>query len=327
MKDSKIQWTDHTFNPWRGCTKVSDGCKHCYAEQQSLRNTKTLGVWGANGTRVVASDSMWREPLRWDKEAKAAGVRAKVFCASIADVFEGFDTMPESAHDAVMQARKRLGKLILDTPNLDWLLVTKRPENILSSARDMWARFNDEAQLPTNVWVGVSVENQLAADTRIPLLLKVPAKVRFLSMEPLLEAVDLEQAFSVYDKNGEPSGPRVNADGSSAISWVIVGGESGPNARVCDIEWIRRIVGECKESGVPVFVKQLGSRPIDSRVLESVCASGRVHYRRPPGHPDFEQISPWYTVRPAELRGMGVTDPKGGDMDQWPAELRVRETP
>ena len=349
MKDSKIQWTDHTFNPWRGCTKVSDGCKHCYAEQQSLRNTKTLGVWGANGTRVVASDSMWREPLRWDKEARASGVRAKVFCASIADVFEGFDTMPESAHDAVMQARKRLGKLILDTPNLDWLLVTKRPESILSTARDMWVRFNDEATLPTNVWVGVSVENQLAADTRIPLLLKVPARVRFLSMEPLLEAVDIDPPTCPYClcQNTRifhnEDGPYCLECGSEAcfgwwldpcasekqqgINWVIVGGESGPNARVCDVEWIQRIVGQCKESGVPVFVKQLGSRPIDSRVLESVCASGRVHYRRPPGHPDFEQISPWYTVRPAELRGMGVTDPKGGDMDQWPAELRVRETP
>jgi len=315
MKDSKIQWTDHTFNPWRGCTKVSDGCKHCYAEQQSLRNTKTLGVWGANGTRVVASDSMWREPLRWDKEAKAAGVRAKVFCASLADVFEGFDTMPESAHDAVMQARKRLGKLILDTPNLDWLLVTKRPENILSVASDMWLTVHYGGPLPENVWVGASVESQDAANTRIPYLLHAPARVRFLSMEPLLEDVDLDPpkcrvcgCVGIEIRRMNLSAfcaeccsevcfagwlnPRAT-ETDPGINWVIVGGESGPNARSCDIEWIKRIVGQCKESGVPVFVKQLGSLPFDSRSCEPVY----------------------------------VTDPKGGDMDQWPAEFRVRETP
>ena len=92
-ENSKIQWTHHTFNPWRGCTKVSEGCKHCYAETMSKRNLKVLGQWGPNGTRVVASESMWREPMKWDAAAKAAGERHRVFCASLADVFEGRDTM------------------------------------------------------------------------------------------------------------------------------------------------------------------------------------------------------------------------------------------
>lgn len=107
-ENSKIQWTHHTFNPWRGCTKVSEGCKHCYAETMSKRNLKVLGQWGPNGTRVVASESMWREPMKWDAAAKAAGERHRVFCASLADVFEGRDTMPESSWEAVEAARVRL---------------------------------------------------------------------------------------------------------------------------------------------------------------------------------------------------------------------------
>src|SRR5262245_49606753 len=120
MENSKIQWTDHTFNVWRGCEKVSPGCAHCYAETMSRRNPAVLGEWGKHGTRVIASEAMWREPLKWDRQARAAGVRKRVFCASLADVFED---RPE-----LVAPRERLFRLIEDTPNLDWQLLTKRPE-------------------------------------------------------------------------------------------------------------------------------------------------------------------------------------------------------
>jgi protein gp37 len=137
------------------------------------------------------------------------------------------------------------------------------------------------------VWLGVSVENQPAADERIPLLLETPAAVRFLSCEPLLGPVDLETALSVYDRHGEPSGPRCNPDGSPAIGWVIVGGESGQQARPCDRAWIEALVGQCREAGVPCFVKQLGAV--------------------------------WARENSGDL--------KGGDWTRWPKELRVREFP
>src|SRR5262245_38941981 len=161
-KETNIQWCDHTFNPWRGCTKVSPGCQHCYAETLAARNPKVLGVWGPHGTRVIASESMWREPLKWNKKAEIAGVRRRVFCASLADVFED---RPE-----LVEPRYRLWRLIVNTPYLDWLLLTKRPEN----AGRMLA---DGGSLPgilgfPSIWLGVSVEDQQRADERIPVLLR-----------------------------------------------------------------------------------------------------------------------------------------------------------
>lgn len=155
--NSNIEWTDHTFNPVRGCTKVSAGCAHCYAETMSKRNPKVLGIWGDNGTRVVASETMWREPRKWNVEAFRNHTRRRVFCASLSDVCED---RPEW-----VSPRLRLKELIEDTPYLDWQLLTKRPENYL---RLFW-----KSNWPRNVWAGTSVENQEAADKRIPHLLRV----------------------------------------------------------------------------------------------------------------------------------------------------------
>lgn len=251
-ENTKIQWTDHTFNPWRGCTKVSPGCDHCYAETMSKRNQSVLGVWGKYGTRVIASDAMWKEPLRWNREAEALGVRKKVFCASLADVFESRDTMPENSWSAVAQARLRLFQLIDSTKNLDWLLLTKRPENIASILREEISLgtygedWNFADHMP-NVWLGTTVENQKSADIRIPELLKVPAAVRFLSIEPMLGPVDFMNA----DGDGWRGGM------TGAIHWVIVGCESGKNGRRMERKWTENIVEQCKAAGVPVFVKQL----------------------------------------------------------------------
>lgn len=305
-EDSKIEWTHSTFNPWRGCTKVSAGCANCYAETLSARNPGTLGVWGPKGTRVVASEAMWREPVKWDRKAKAAGVRHRVFCASLADVFEdwsgpmvdsggnklwatGSDALPwmpgtgdkpprrEIDPLTMRDVRARLFRLIDATPNLDWLILTKRPQNIVRMMEDHMFGVHDDGRLaiPQNVWVGTSVENQQAADERIPHLLRVPAAVRFLSCEPLLGSVDLTRIW-MGDKSGfwNPFTGKLtcritlNAGGEAwgeteepitgTINWVIVGGESGPGARPMHLDWARSLRDQCKEAGVAFHFKQVG---------------------------------------------------------------------
>ncbi len=247
-ENSKIEWTDHTFNPWRGCTKISEGCKNCYAETLSKRNPATLGIWGDNGTRVVASESYWKQPLKWNRQAEcdcnssrlgghitcafceSGGVRPRVFCASLADVFED---RPE-----LTEPRRRLFDLINETPNLDWLLLTKRPENIEPLFNEVVHHFGwDEDLSVMNTWIGTTVENRKAKE-RIEILRQIPAAVRFLSCEPLLE--DLGEV----DLTG--------------IHWVICGGESGPGARPVDIRWFRSLRDQCVAAGIPFHFKQWG---------------------------------------------------------------------
>lgn len=254
-ENSKIEWTHHTFNPWRGCTKVSDGCKNCYAESMSKRNPATLGVWGDNGTRVVAAENYWKQPLKWNRDAAKAGERRRVFCASLADVFED--------HPAIMAGwRARLGDLIFRTPHLDWLLLTKRPQNVYRMLPDFWINFSEPYTMPDNVWLGVSVENQEQADKRIPELLKVPAAVRFLSCEPLLGAVDLRQVKRIGVGNVDvltgTDCATGEIDGMEKVDWVIAGGESGPGARPCHPDWIRSLRDQCQAAGMAFFFKQWG---------------------------------------------------------------------
>lgn len=249
-ENSNIEWTDHTFNPWRGCTKVSPACENCYAETMSKRNPGVLGVWGKYGTRVIASETMWQQPLTWNRKAEAEGVRRKVFCASLADVFEGNDTLPDNTYHAIRAARIRLFQLIDATPNLDWLLLTKRPhlvqpilDDISHGNGDAWSLKN----MP-NVWLGTTVENQEWADKRIPELIKVPAAVRFLSVEPMLGPVDIDVAQHLDNLNR----------GREIIDWVICGGESGSKARPMQPDWARSLRDQCNVAGVPFFFKQWG---------------------------------------------------------------------
>lgn len=264
MNNSKIEWTDHTFNPWWGCTKVSEGCKNCYAE--TLDNRWKGGHWGPRSTRRQMSESYWQQPLKWNKSALTARKPAKVFCASMADVFEGHpDTKPHL---------ERLFMLIRDTPFLIWQLLTKRPENIMKLAPDSWRH-----RWPNNVWIGTSVENQEEADKRIPHLLRVPADIRFLSCEPLLGPVDLEEYIQLtgnnqsgtglsdqrgwgYDEwSGGFAGPGTKDscyDPKPGIHWVIVGGESGHGARPMEEEWVRSLRNQCDAAKVPFFFKQWG---------------------------------------------------------------------
>ncbi len=257
---SKIEWTHATFNPWRGCSKVSPGCAKCYAETMSLRNPAVLGKWGDNGTRIIASESYWRQPLKWDREAAAAGERRRVFCASLADVFE--------ERRELIEPRQRLFELIGQTPNLDWLLLTKRPQ-VAVDHWPLWAGFalggairkhlpidgllRNNLVIP-NVWLGVSVEDQQRADERIPLLLQTPAAVRFLSVEPLLGPIE----FS--DVNG--------------IHWIIVGGESGAGARPMHPWWAQSIRDQCQAAGIAFFFKQWGEYAPLGKASGLVSASG-----------------------------------------------------
>lgn len=273
-ENSKIEWTHHTFNPWRGCTKVSAGCANCYAETLSHRNPKTLGVWGDNGTRVVAAESYWKQPIKWNQAAKEAGERHRVFCASLADVFED---QPE-----LDGPRGRLVQLIGKTPQLDWLLLTKRPENVKpllsrlrangdSDSPTAWEFLFGDGAIYRNVWLGVSVEDQASADERIPLLLQTPAAVRFLSIEPLLGPVDLRpkapEAYSIlgkfygtgtFDPSGMSPAPDRVLNCFPKIDWVIVGGESGHHARPLHPDWARSIRDQCQAADVPFFFKQWG---------------------------------------------------------------------
>lgn len=258
--NSEISWTDHTFNPWIGCTHVSPGCVHCYAETMMDQRYGKV-EWGKGKARMRTSVANWRKPIAWNKQAAAAGTRYRVFCSSLADVFD-----PE-----VDQAwRDDLWKLIDQTPSLDWLLLTKRPEQIARMMPVRWGCdakqgiFDDTTLMPANVWIGTSVEDQRRADERIPHLLKVPAKVRFLSCEPLLGPLDLT-GKTIQDIWIDPEyasldselGRVVEEDGWP-IHWVIVGGESGHGARPMHPDWARGLRDQCQAAGVAYHFKQWG---------------------------------------------------------------------
>lgn len=228
-KDTKIEWTHHTFNPWWGCVRVSAACDHCYAETWAKRLGKD--VWGPKSDRLFFSDAHWKEPLKWNAEAKSSGVRHRVFCASMADVFENRkDLIPH---------RQRLFDLISVTPHLDWLLLTKRIHLVRKQLPKGFV-------FPKNVWLGATVENQAAAGKRIKHLLQfdTPA-VRFLSCEPLLGPLDIREHLHPGSSN-------------TKIDWVIAGGESGPGSRPMAPHWANDLRDQCVEAGVPFHFKQWG---------------------------------------------------------------------
>lgn len=262
---TEISWCDATFNPWIGCERVSPACQHCYAE--ALDKRWGGGHWGKHAVRRITSDANWRQPLRWNRKAAEDGVRRRVFCASMADVFE--------ARPELDEPRYRLWDLIEQTPHLDWLLLTKRPENVLDMVPLDWS---PGWAWPRNAWVGVTVEDQRRAEERIPHLLTIPAPVRFLSCEPLLSRVDIARWLVDVDKCptcegtasipvpgggkacddcfDDPSGQ--GARTRQRIHWVIAGGESGHGARPMDPGWVRSLRDQCVEDRVPFHFKQHG---------------------------------------------------------------------
>lgn len=247
-----IEWADHTFNPWIGCTRVSPACDHCYAEAQASRYWKDEALWAGNRKRTSVNN--WKQPLKWNREAAAFraqhGRAPMVFCASLADVFD--NQVPD-------EWRADLWELIIQTPNLVWLLLTKRPQNILKMVPPGW--LEERRGLLDHVWFGTTVENQAEADRRIPHLLSVPAAKRFLSCEPLLGPVDLRgvspNGVQVIDAlTGWSRTP--DADLFARIDWVIAGGESGREARPSHPAWFRSLRYQCEMAGVPFLFKQWG---------------------------------------------------------------------
>lgn len=229
-----IEWTDHTFNIAWGCFKVSPGCANCYAE--TLAKRFGFDVWGPPKTtsRRTFGRKHWLEPLRWNRAAEKEGRRHRVFCSSMADVFED--------HPTIDAEREKLWPLIRATPWLDWLILTKRPERIFDHLPEDWGRGYD------NVWLGTSIESQ-AYDTRLWDLLAVPAAVHFLSIEPLLGPLEIG-LDAVTVKPQTMIGYKVWPD------WVIVGGESGDGYREMPMGAFEAVVGEAKRGGARVFVKQ-----------------------------------------------------------------------
>lgn len=272
-KNSAISWTDHTYNPWWGCQRVSPACEHCYAEAFAKRTGNK--VWGAQSPRRFFGEKHWSEPVKWNRQAEVEGKLRRVFCASMADVFED--------REDLLRERARLWELVEATPYLTWLLLTKRPENIGRMIPEAWKR-----HYRPNVWYGTTAEDQKWADKRIPALLRVLAAVHFVSVEPLLGALSLRK----YLPGRCGCGARGNADCSCfilpGVDWVIVGGESGPGARMMELEWVRRLKKQCSDTGAAFWFKQKGA------ILS---------------------------------RKMGCKHPAGAKLSEWPDELKIQELP
>lgn len=276
---SAIEWTDATFNPWIGCTKISPACDHCYAEAL-MDNRHRRVQWGGERSRTSASN--WQQPRRWQKQAAVFfaehGRRRRVFCSSLADVFD---------NQVPTEWRADLWALIRETPDLDWLLLTKRPQNIGRMLPDFWD------QVKGHVWLGTTVEDQQRANQNIPHLLEHDAAARFVSCEPLLEPIDLTTCALSFFKH-EAIGAdvlttrrphdvaatvagavdalrglakaRVEYDEpfcmtgarTYPLDWVIAGGESGPHARPTHPDWFRSLRDQCAAADVPFLFKQWG---------------------------------------------------------------------
>jgi protein gp37 len=224
-ENSKIEWCDHTFNPWVGCSKVSPACDHCYAERWANRVGRSE-LW--TGTRARTSAANWRMPLRWNAQARAAWMakgtrRPRVFCASLADVFD---------NQVPIEWQLDLWRLIDATPYLFWLLLTKR----IGNARTMLP-YVENAQLQRSVWLGATVVTQEEMDRDLPKLLNTPVAVRFLSVEPMLEPIRIPSECA-------------------GLKWVICGGESGRGARPLEISWVSQLRRDCERWGIRFFMKQ-----------------------------------------------------------------------
>lgn len=347
MSDTtKIQWADATFNPWIGCMKVSAGCAHCYSENTTrARVLRAQGheTWGKGAKRARTSVAYWQGPLLWNMTPSICNCCGEEMNSEQASKHRHGTIIPSFRRRRVFPSLcdwlddelpiewlADFLKLINDTPNLDWLLLTKRPENFHARVQAALWKIEgldddddgDSEDLPRtaagsmvnewlggkgpdNVWIGTSCENQAMADRRVPQILKIPASIRFLSLEPLLEGINLAQANWLN---------RVEC--GYKIDWMIVGGESGPAARRCHIEWIDDVRHQCATASVPCFVKQMGGNAVCSNVnlYDFDCL-------------DEKLLVPTCCIEGAAACGLSFRDRKGGDPDEWPEELRVREFP
>lgn len=286
---SAIEWTDETWNPVVGCTKVSQGCKFCYAKtlhdrrhRAALAGKTTAPQYQHPFETVQLMPARLNQPLTWRRPRR-------VFVNSVSDLFH--EAVPDDFLDKIFLVMSLASKH-------QFQILTKRSERMrqyMSQTRHL-----NQMQWPLpNVWLGVSVENEEAASQRIGDLMLTPAAVRFLSCEPLLGPVDLRYI------------------GRTKVDWVIVGGESGPRARNCNIGFVRDVVRQCQAARVAVFVKQLGAHPVcDNMENHDLWPCATVPY--------LESYSPQYQ---GEIAPLSLHDAKGGDIEEWPVDLRIREFP
>lgn len=347
---SNIEWTDSTWTPVKGCTRVSKGCDHCYAVGMThrldamskapgvpdrTRKAKYAGLTVLNNKgdrhfngKVVCDEDALLQPLRWPTPRK-------VFVSSMSDIFH---------KDVPFEFLDRIFAVMALCPHLTFQVLTKRAarmeeyfasrmnerewtDNIVHeverlgkfnrSAFDAAIRFESDGPLK-NVWLGTSVEDQEAADERIPHLLKCPAAVKFLSCEPLLGPIDLHDAFYRARNGPTDTYKRRFSFPELAVSWVIVGGESGPGARPCDVAWVRSIVAQCKAAGVACFVKQLGAHPWADDAIAAPLIRQWVRDKLEKRYVTGNGLGSFHLT---------LRDKKGGDMAEWPEDLRVREFP
>lgn len=276
-----IAWCSHTFNPWWGCYKVSPGCENCYAEK--LAGRFGYGNMWFESKRRFFGDKYWNKPIAWDNKAFNSGTRKSVFCGSMCDIFDD----PTGDYETAIWLngeRERLWKLILDTPNLDWLLLTKRPENIQGLMYHKW--LNPE-NIPNNIRIGITCENKAMADKRMKTFLDSWQGKNFVSIEPMLSRIKLKQDWIDYldgwctetevDQHGDPCPAQAPMN---KINWVICGCESGPNARPCDIDWVRDLRDQCVVAGTPFFLKQLN---IGRKLIREPFLDGRQWLQFPEG--------------------------------------------
>jgi len=234
--NTRIEWTDFSWSPWIGCTKISEGCEHCYAAHGIV--ARNVGVeWGPGKPRCRTSQAYWRDPLRWNKQAEMNGVRYRVF-PSQCDVFD---------LEVPTEWLGHFWQLIADTPHLYWLLLTKRIDQAAAWFNSTIPRDSE------NYAIGVTAENQKRWDERVPTLLQIPVARRFVSVEPMLGPIDMLQRYPTREELA--CGVHL-----AQLHQVIFGGESGPHARPCNVDWIRDGVVQCRAAGVPVFVKQDSGR-------------------------------------------------------------------
>jgi protein gp37 len=300
---TKIEWTDASWNPVTGCSKVSSGCMNCYVERMAKRLAGRAGYPAENPFAVTLHPDRLNEPLRWRKPRR-------VFVCSMGDLFH---------KDVPFEFVRRVWATMLSAPQHTYQVLTKRPERMAE-----FFQWNDESGQPwrvepnrSHIWLGTSVENQATADERIPHLLRCPAAVRFVSYEPALGPVSFRwlRAWEGSQRGSclNPVGGTNEYDGLRKLDWIIAGGESGPHARPCFIEWIRTVVEQCRAAGVPVFVKQLGRWPSSNQ-------------------PECESWEPlWEDKTCTRLSGRyapyGGLSHKGGNPSEWPEDLRVQEFP
>ena len=264
---TKIGWCDMTFNLWIGCEEVSEGCRYCYAKRDARKYWPTMDLWGKGSSRKSLSEGYWRKLFSWNKKAESLGRPLTVFVGSMCDIMEIHSN--EKINQFMNSNRKRLYTAIEQTPNLIYLLLTKRPENYekllprewtSAGYADIYNKLPEGAPIPSNVWLGCTMENQKNFDQRMPVMEWIARQFHaagmFLSLEPLLGPINTTDWLYPNIENDED-----HYIENRVPDWIIVGGESGEfgKARMMEIDYARRIIEDCKEAEVPVYFKQTGS--------------------------------------------------------------------